>query len=111
MEETEGGVSLRKVTLELNAHEMHEIVKALGERRAEYSAELYLKMKEVFYNWSKLPEVKESEHPDCKCMAIIFTDDDEISEKEIDSFAEKVAEVFSQKIAETPEVNDQGYLK
>ena len=102
---------MRKVTLELNAHEMHEIVKALGERRAEYSAELYLKMKEVFYNWNKLPEVKESEHPDCKCMAIIFTDDDEISEKEIDSFAEKVAEVFGQKIAETPEVNDQGYLK
>jgi len=100
---------VRKVTLELNAHEMHEIVKALGERRAECSAELYLKMKEVFYNWSKLPEVKEPEHPDCKCMAIIFTDDDEISEKEIDSFAEKVAEVFSQKIAETPETNDQGY--
>ena len=102
---------MRKVTLELNAHEMHEIVKALGERRAEYSAELYLKMKEVFYNWSKLPEVKESEHPDCKCMAIMFTDGNEINEKEIDSFAEKVAEVFSQKIAETPEVNDQGYLK
>ena len=102
---------MREVTLKLSAHEMHEIVKALGERKSEYSAELYLKMKEVFYNWNKLPEVKESEHPDCKCMAIIFTDDDEISEKEIDSFAEKVAEVFGQKIAETPEVNDQGYLK
>ena len=102
---------MRKVTLELSAHEMHEIVKALGERKSEYSAELYLKMKEVFYNWSKLPEVKESEHPDCKCMAIMFTDGNEINEKEIDSFAEKVAEVFSQKIAETPEVNDQGYLK
>ena len=102
---------MRKVTLELNAHELHEIVNALGERRAEYSAERYLKMKEVFYNWNKLPEVKEPEHPNCKCMAIIFTDNDEINEKEIDSFAEKVAEVFGQKIAETPEVNDQGYLK
>lgn len=100
---------MREVTLRLSAHEMHEIVKALGERKSEYSAELYLKMKDVFYNWSKLPEVKEPEYPDCKCMAIIFTDDDEISEKEIDSFAEKVAEVFSQKIAETLEVNDQGY--
>ena len=83
---------MRKVALELSAHEMHEIVKALGERRAEYSAELYLKMKEVFYNWNKLPEVKEPEHPNC--LGITLNLDG--AEKEIDQLAEKIAESLSE---------------
>ncbi len=83
---------MRKVTLELNAHEMHEIVKALGERRAEYSAELYLKMKEVFYNWSKLPEVKEPEHSNCLDITLNLGG----AEKEIDQLAEKIAESLSE---------------
>ena len=83
---------MRKVALELSAHEMHEIVKALGERKSEYSAELYLKMKEVFYNWSKLPEVKEPEHPNC--LGITLNLDG--AEKEIDQLAEKIAESLSE---------------
>jgi hypothetical protein len=94
MEETEGGVSLREVTLRLSAHEMHEIVKALGERKSEYSAELYLKMKDVFYNWSKLPEVKEPEHPNCLGITLNFDG----AEKEIDQLAEKIAKSLSEAI-------------
>ncbi len=83
---------MRKVTLELNAHEMHEIIKALGERKSEYSAELYLKMKDVFYNWSKLPEVKEPEYPNCLGITLNFDG----AEKEIDQLAEKIAESLSE---------------
>ena len=102
---------MREVTLRLSAHEMHEIVKALGERRAEYSAELYLRMKKIFYNWNKLPEVEEPKLPNCKCTAIMFSDDGELSEKEIDGFAEKVAEIFGQQSAEIPTSTDISHSK